>query len=250
MRAVRNWLGFFSQQSFAQIFVERYFSSMSSHKDTPAHPLDARQAANKITAADRSRRNGHRGLVIWLTGLSGAGKTTIATELERQLFSQGSHTYLLDGDILRGGLCSDLGFTPEARRENIRRAGQVAALFADAGVITIAAFISPMRTDRDRVRAMLPAGSFIEVFVNAPLAVCEQRDVKGLYAKARANQLKEFTGISAPYEAPEKPEIEIRTDLLTPEQSVLRILDYLQTLSGESTRATMASEPARTAVPA
>lgn len=196
-----------------------------------AHPLDARQAANKITALDRGLRNGHRGLVIWLTGLSGAGKTTIATELERQLFQQGRHTYLLDGDILRRGLCSDLGFTAEARRENIRRAGELAALFADAGVIVIAAFISPFRADRERVRAMLPPGNFIEVYVNAPLAVCEQRDVKGLYAKARANQLKEFTGISAPYEAPLQPEIELHTEQFTAQESVRQVIDYLRVLA-------------------
>jgi adenylyl-sulfate kinase len=201
---------------------------MSSRNESPAPPLDARQAANKITAADRGQRNGHRGLVIWLTGLSGAGKTTIATELERQLFRSGRHTYLLDGDILRRGLCSDLGFTADARRENIRRAGEVAALFADAGVMVIAAFISPFRADRQLARAMVPPGSFIEVFVNAPLEVCEQRDVKGLYARARANQLKEFTGISAPYEAPQHPEIELHTEQLTAVESVARVMDYLR----------------------
>jgi len=195
----------------------------------PALFLDARQTDNKIVAADREHRNGHRGLVIWLTGLSGAGKTTVATELERQLFAEGKHTYLLDGDILRHGLCSDLNFSAESRRENIRRAGEVAALFADAGVICIAAFISPFRADRERVRQCLPPGRFIEVFVNAPLNVCEQRDVKGLYAKARAGQLKEFTGVSAPYEPPEKPEIELRTDLLTPQQAVATVLNYLHT---------------------
>ena len=201
---------------------------MTSPSKASGHPLDARQAENKITAAQREQRNGHRGLVIWLTGLSGAGKTTIATELERQLFHDGKHTYLLDGDILRRGLCSDLSFTADARQENIRRAGEVTALIADAGVIVIAAFISPFRADRERVRQCLPPGRFIEVFVNAPLAVCEQRDVKGLYAKARANQIKEFTGISAPYEAPEKPEIELRTDQMTASQAVARVIDYLR----------------------
>jgi len=132
-------------------------------------------------------------LVVWLTGLSGAGKTTIATELARKLFLERRHTYLLDGDLRRRGLCRDLNFSAESRRENIRRAGEVATLFADAGYIVIAAFISPFRADRDQVRAILPAGRFIEVFVDAPLEVCESRDVKGLYAKARANQLKEFT---------------------------------------------------------
>jgi adenylyl-sulfate kinase len=195
--------------------------------------LDARQADNKITAAQREQRNGHRGLVIWLTGLSGAGKTTVATELERQLFNLGKHTYLMDGDILRHGLCSDLNFSAESRRENIRRAGEVAALFADAGVICIAAFISPFRGDRERVRKMLPPGRFIEVFVNAPLEVCEKRDAKGLYAKARTGQLKEFTGISAPYEAPEAAEIELHTDETTPQQSVAQIIRYLSAADGE-----------------
>ena len=208
---------------------------MTSRSDSaaqkPALFLDARQADNKIVASQREQRNGHRGLVIWLTGLSGAGKTTIATELERQLFEQGKHTYLLDGDILRHGLCSDLDFSANSRTENIRRAGQVAALFADAGVIVIAAFISPFRADRENVRQILPPGRFVEVFVNAPLSVCEKRDVKGLYAKARANQIKEFTGVSAPYEAPAKAEIELHTDLTTPAEAVAQIVNYLHSLS-------------------
>jgi adenylyl-sulfate kinase len=202
--------------------------------------LDARQSADKITAVQREHRNGHRGLVIWLTGLSGAGKTTVATELERRLFALGKHTYLLDGDILRHGLCSDLNFSAESRRENIRRAGEVAALFADAGVICIAAFISPFRADRDRVRKMLSAGRFIEVFVNAPLEVCEQRDVKGLYAKARAGQLKEFTGVSAPYEPPTTAEIELRTDQLDPSQCVTEIVRHLAIADGELKPASIA----------
>lgn len=201
---------------------------MTSPSESSKHPLDARQADNKVTAALREERNGHRGLVIWLTGLSGSGKTTIATELERQLFAAGRHTYLLDGDILRHGLCSDLNFSAESRRENIRRAGEVAALFADAGVIAIAAFISPFRADRERARQAVPAGRFIEVFVNAPLDVCEKRDVKGLYAKARAGQLKEFTGVSAPYEAPDRPEVDLRTDQLSVTESVQRIIHFLQ----------------------
>lgn len=201
---------------------------MPTSSKVNARLLDARQAANKVTAAEREQRNTHRGLIIWLTGLSGAGKTTIATALERRLFLSGRHTYLLDGDILRGGLCSDLDFSAAARCENIRRAGAVAALFADAGIIVIAAFISPFRADRARARAMVPEGRFIEVYVNASLAVCEQRDVKGLYARARAHQLKEFTGISAPYEAPQCPEIELPTDHLTPEESTRRVMDYLE----------------------
>ena len=142
----------------------------------------------KVTAAQRELRNGHPGCVIWLTGLSGSGKSTIATELERELFNLGRHAYVLDGDNIRHGLGSDLGFSPKDRTENIRRIGEVAKLFADAGVICITAFISPYRADRELVRKILPAGRFIEVFVNAPLEVCEQRDPKGLYAKARAKR--------------------------------------------------------------
>jgi bifunctional enzyme CysN/CysC len=182
----------------------------------------------KITQTQRELRSGHIGCVVWLTGLSSAGKSTIATELERELFTLGRQSYVLDGDNIRHGLCSDLGFSPKDRTQNIRRVGEVAKLFADAGLICITAFISPYREDRDMVRAIMPAGRFIEVFVNAPLEVCERRDPKGLYAKARAREIKEFTGISAPYEAPAKPEIELRTDQLTVPESVARILEYLQ----------------------
>jgi bifunctional enzyme CysN/CysC len=182
----------------------------------------------KVTSRQRELRNAHLGCVLWLTGLSSAGKSTIANELERELFNLGRHVYVLDGDNIRHGLGSDLGFSPNDRTENIRRVGEVAKLFADAGVICITAFISPYREDRDMVRKILPEGRFIEVYVNAPLEVCEQRDPKGLYAKARAKEIKEFTGISAPYELPLKPEIELRTDQLTVAESVTRILEYLQ----------------------
>jgi bifunctional enzyme CysN/CysC len=183
----------------------------------------------KVTAHQRALRNGHTGCVVWLTGLSGSGKSTVATELERELFNIGKHAYVLDGDNVRHGLGSDLGFSPGDRKENIRRIGEVAKLFADAGTICITAFISPYQADRDLVRQML-AGSenqFIEVFVNAPISICEQRDPKGLYAKARANEIKEFTGISAPYEAPVQPEVELHTDKLTIAESVARIMEYL-----------------------
>jgi len=181
----------------------------------------------KVTVEHRSRRNGHPGCVIWLTGLSGSGKSTIAVELERELFNMGRQAYVLDGDNVRHGLCSDLAFSPKDRRENIRRVGEVAKLFADAGLITITAFISPYRTDRELVRQMVPEGRFIEVFVNTPIEVCEERDPKGLYAKARANEIPEFTGISAPYEHPEKPEIELPTTTLSVAESVGRILEFL-----------------------
>jgi bifunctional enzyme CysN/CysC len=181
----------------------------------------------KVTPAQRAVRNGHSGYVVWLTGLSGSGKSTLATELERQLFNLGHHAYILDGDNIRHGLNRDLGFSPEDRKENIRRIGQVAALFADAGMICITAFISPYRSDRDMVRQMAPPGRFVEVHVNAPVEVCEQRDPKGLYAKARAGEIKEFTGVSAPYEVPLDPELELHTDRLSAPESVARIVEYL-----------------------
>lgn len=194
--------------------------------DTKSHNIY--WSRGKVTPDQREMRNGHIGCVVWLTGLSGAGKSTVATELERELFNLGRHVYVLDGDNIRHGLGKDLGFSPKDRAENIRRIGEVAKLFADAGVICITAFISPYREDRDMVRKLLPEGKFVEVFVNAPLDICEQRDPKGLYAKARAKEIKEFTGISAPYEAPAKPELELRTDQLTVGESVARILEYLQ----------------------
>jgi bifunctional enzyme CysN/CysC len=181
----------------------------------------------KVTGQQRALRNGHAGRVVWLTGLSGSGKSTIANELERELFNLGKHAYVLDGDKVRHGLCSDLAFSPKDRKENIRRVGEVAKLFADAGIICVTAFISPYRSDRDLVRQVVGEGAFLEVYVNAPIEVCEQRDPKGLYVKARANQIKEFTGVSAPYEAPEKPEMELRTDRLSVGESVGKILEYL-----------------------
>src|SRR6266480_6435204 len=163
----------------------------------------------KVTTDQRARQNAHPGCVVWFTGLSASGKSTIATELERDLFSKGKHAYVLDGDNMRHGLNTDLGFSPEDRKENIRRIGEVAKLFADAGTIVITSFISPYRGDRELVRKMVPPGTFIEVFVNAPIEVCEERDPKGLYAKARANEIKQVIGGSAPYEPPEKPELEL-----------------------------------------
>ena len=182
----------------------------------------------KVTPAQRALRNQHPGCIVWLTGLSGSGKSTISTELERELFNLGKHAYVLDGDNIRHGLNRDLGFSPEDRKENIRRIGEVAKLFADAGIICITSFISPYRSDRELVRNMVPEGQFVEVHVDAPIDVCEQRDPKGLYAKARANEIKEFTGISAPYEAPENPEIKLHTDKLTVAESVATILEYLR----------------------
>jgi len=182
----------------------------------------------KITRDARERRNHHKGAIIWLTGLSGAGKSTVATELERELFGMGLHTYILDGDNIRHGLSANLGFSPEDRTENIRRVGEVARLLMDAGVLVITAFISPYRDDRRLARSLVNDAEFIEVHVDAPLEVCEQRDPKGLYKKARAGQIANFTGISAPYEAPEKPEIVVHTDKQTPAECVAHIIDFLK----------------------
>jgi len=183
----------------------------------------------KITARSRAMRSGHRGAVIWLTGLSGAGKSTIAQALERELFQRAMHTYVLDGDNIRHGLNSNLGFSPDDRVENIRRVSEVAKLMADSGTVVITAFISPYRMDRSRAREIALEGNaeFIEVFVEAPLAVCEARDPKNLYKKARAGQIREFTGIDAPYEAPEDPEIVVHTDRQSVDESVATILEQL-----------------------
>ena len=181
----------------------------------------------EITKADREKRNGHKGVVIWMTGLSACGKSTVATELQKQLFERGCNVYILDGDNVRHGLNGDLGFSPKDREENIRRIGQVAKLFAESGTIAITSFISPYRKDRDINRALMPDGEFIEIFVKASLAVCEERDPKGLYKKARAGLIPEFTGISAPYEEPLKPELVIETDKLSVEESAQKVIDYL-----------------------
>ena len=183
----------------------------------------------KITAHERAMRSGHRGAVVWLTGLSGAGKSTIAQALERELFHRAVHTYVLDGDNIRHGLNSNLGFAPEDRVENIRRVSEVARLMADAGTVVVTAFISPYRMDRSRAREIALEGNaeFIEVFVDAPLEVCETRDPKNLYKKARAGEIRDFTGIGAPYEAPEDPEIVVHTDQQTVDESVTTILEQL-----------------------
>jgi adenylyl-sulfate kinase len=167
------------------------------------------------------------GCVIWLTGLSGAGKSTIATGLDEYLTRSGRQSFILDGDLMRRGLCSDLKFSPADRRENVRRISEVASLFADAGIICIVALISPYRMDRDAARGIIGSDRFVEVFVNAPIEVCERRDPKGLYAKARAGQIAEFTGISAPYEPPDAPEVEISTNRLNVPDSVTKIVKFL-----------------------
>jgi adenylylsulfate kinase len=180
-----------------------------------------------VTREDRERLNGHKGCTVWLTGLSGSGKSTIAVDLEKRLLERGVRAFILDGDNVRHGLNKNLGFSPEDRTENIRRIGEVAKLFTSAGLVALTAFISPYRADRDQVRAIMSPGDFVEVYVQCPIDVCETRDVKGLYKKARAGEIKEFTGISAPYEAPEQAELTIDTSALSVEQSAQRILDYL-----------------------
>jgi bifunctional enzyme CysN/CysC len=182
----------------------------------------------KITREAREQRNRHKGAILWLTGLSGAGKSTVATELERELFAKGLHTYILDGDNIRHGLSANLGFSPEDRTENIRRVAEVARLLMDAGVLVITAFISPYRDDRRLARSLVNEDEFVEVYVNAPLEVCEQRDPKGLYKKARTGEIANFTGISAPYEPPDQPELVVHTDKQTPAECVAQIIDFLK----------------------
>jgi len=181
-----------------------------------------------VTKDEREKISGHKGCTVWLTGLSGSGKSTIANLLEKALWERGVRSYVLDGDNIRHGLNKDLGFSPEDRTENIRRIGEVAALFTDAGVINVTAFISPYRADRDRVRATMKSGDFIEVFIDCDIDECEKRDPKGLYKKARAGQIPEFTGISAPYEAPEKPELVVKNTRQTAEESLQEIIVYLE----------------------
>jgi len=179
-----------------------------------------------ISSEDRQRQNGHKGHVLWFTGLSGSGKSTVASEVERKLFERGIRTYILDGDNVRTGLNSDLDFSAESRVENIRRIAHVSALMKDAGLVVLSAFVSPYQKDRDFVREKA-AGDFSEIFVSTPLEVCEQRDVKGLYAKARAGEISNFTGISAPFEAPENPEVDVPTHEMSIEASAKKVVDYI-----------------------
>jgi adenylylsulfate kinase len=181
----------------------------------------------KISKDDRRAKMGQRGVTVWLTGLSGSGKSTIAVELEHALIENNHHAYILDGDNVRHGLNKNLGFSPEDRTENIRRIGEVARLFTEANLITITAFISPYRADRDEARALLGDGEFVEVYVKCPIEVCEGRDVKGLYKKARAGEIKEFTGISAPYEEPIDAELVIDSSKLSVEDATREIIAYL-----------------------
>ncbi|BFL66767.1 MULTISPECIES: adenylyl-sulfate kinase [Staphylococcus] len=183
---------------------------------------------SEVTKEERQNRNGHKSAVIWFTGLSGSGKSTVSVALEKALFNEGKQTYRLDGDNVRHGLNKNLGFSPEDRTENIRRIGEVAKLMVDAGSITVTAFISPYKQDRDNVRAILEDDEFIEVYTKCSVEECENRDPKGLYKKARSGEIPEFTGISAPYEAPDHPEIILDTEHESINQSVDRVIQYLK----------------------
>ena len=181
-----------------------------------------------VTRARREAQNGHRGAILWFTGLSGAGKSTLAHAVEEELHQMGCRTFVLDGDNMRHGLCGDLGFSNEDRIENIRRVGEVAKLFMEAGIIVLTAFISPFRSDRERVRGMVEHGDFMEIFCDSSIEVCETRDVKGLYKKARAGQIGEFTGISSPYEKPEKPEMIVNTGVASLDDCVCQVLTEME----------------------
>lgn len=181
-----------------------------------------------IRKQDRKMLNGHKSAILWFTGLSCSGKSTLAYKVEEELFKRGLRAYVLDGDNVRTGLNKDLGFSAEDRKENIRRIGEVAKLFIDAGLIVMAAFISPYEKDREFVRSIVEDDEFIEIYIKCSLEVCEQRDVKGFYKKARAGIIKNFTGIDDPYEVPEHPEIIVETDKMTVEESVNKIMNYLE----------------------
>jgi adenylylsulfate kinase len=183
-----------------------------------------------IDQAARGAQKGQNPVLLWFTGLSGSGKSTLAGALERALFEYGFHTYLLDGDNVRHGLCKDLGFSLEDRDENLRRVGEVAKLMVDSGLVVLSAFISPTREERDRVRALFPQGQFVEVHVSTPLSVCESRDTKGLYAKARKGEISNFTGISSPYEVPESAELTIDTSKGDLDTQVHGLLAYLKAI--------------------
>ncbi len=180
---------------------------------------------------DRQRRealNGHKSVILWFTGLSGSGKSTLAHAVEEQLYEMKCRTFVLDGDNIRHGLCGDLGFSDDDRVENIRRIGEVAKLFLEAGVITLTAFISPFRSDRERVRNLVPHGDFLEIYCRCPLEICEERDVKGLYKKARAGEIKAFTGIDSPYEEPLAPELAVDTGSESLEESTAKVIGLLK----------------------
>jgi len=181
-----------------------------------------------VTRERREALNGHGSVILWFTGLSGSGKSTLAHAVEERLYQMGCRTFVFDGDNVRHGLCSDLGFSAEDRVENIRRVGEMSKLFLETGVIALTAFISPFRSDRDRVRSLVPHGEFFEIYCKCPLEICETRDVKGLYKRARAGEIKDFTGISSPYEEPEKPELVVNTGSAPVEECATQIVEMLR----------------------
>lgn len=188
-------------------------------------PTHIQPVQSHISLAERRKRNGHGSMLLWFTGLSGSGKTTLARAVEQELHIMGWQTFLLDGDSLRHGLNSDLGFSPQDRQENIRRAGEVGRLLVEAGLVVLAAFISPFREDRERVRALFAPGEFAEIHLECDLTTCEERDPKGLYRRARAGEIPEFTGISSPYEPPDHPELRLDTARMDPEGCTRHVLD-------------------------
>jgi len=225
--------------------LKKPLEDLSEQRTNGAEEVDVRWHESTISRDQRETSAGHRGCVIWFTGLSGSGKSTLANEVDRQLHNRGHRSFILDGDNVRHGLNASpkiletihgqpfakrfgLGFGPEDRKENIRRVGAVAELFTQAGIITLTAFISPYRSDREAVRKMLPAADFIEVYVKAPLDICESRDPKGLYKKARAGEISGFTGIDAPYEEPEKAEITVESTTKSPQVLAEQILVWLE----------------------
>ena len=225
--------------------LKKPLEDMSEQRTNGTEEVDVRWHESTISRDQREISAGHRGCVIWFTGLSGSGKSTLANEVDRQLHARGHRSFILDGDNVRHGLNASpkiletihgqpfakrfgLGFGPEDRQENIRRVGAVAELFTQAGIITLTAFISPYRSDREAVRKMLPAADFIEVYVKAPLDICESRDPKGLYKKARAGEISGFTGIDAPYEEPEKAEITVESTTKSPQVLAEQILVWLE----------------------
>jgi len=181
-----------------------------------------------VTRERREKLNEHQGAVVWFTGLSGSGKSTVAHEVEERLHRMGCHTYVFDGDNVRHGLCAGLGFSPQDRSENIRRIGEMVKLFLDAGILALTAFISPFVRDRRAIRDLIGSEDFVEIHCRCPLEVCEQRDVKGMYKRARAGEIKEFTGISSPYEIPENPDLVLDTDKLSVEECAERVIHLLK----------------------
>lgn len=197
-------------------------------KDNPKKSSNVVWHHATVTRTRREALNGHGSAILWFTGLSGAGKSTLAHAVEEYLHQSECLTFVFDGDNVRHGLCSDLGFSAEDRIENIRRVGEMAKLFLESGVISLTAFISPFRVDRDRVRSLVPHGDFLEIYCHCPLEVCEKRDVKGLYRRARAGEIKDFTGISSPYEEPDNPELVVDTGGLLLEESVAKVIELLR----------------------